>query len=72
MFLVCASDIENQRKGILVLFWGNDITPGKFRLSNTNKVAYRALAVRIVSIHFTGRDTLTGIVNVAKSLLIAR
>jgi hypothetical protein len=67
---VCASDIENQRKGIVWLFWVDNFEVDKFCSPDRTKDEFYLLPVRTVSIHFCGKDTL--IINIAKSLFMAR
>jgi hypothetical protein len=69
--LVCASDIENQRKGVVSVVWPESLVLfDKFRFRRTNKTMFSILPVRVVSIHFCAKDTIAR--NLAKAVVVAR
>jgi hypothetical protein len=70
MSLVCASDIENQRKGIIFVLWAENISFNKFRFKRTNRPNFFLAPVRVVSIHFCANDSI--LTHLAMSAFVAR
>jgi hypothetical protein len=68
--LVCATDIENQRKGIIYVIWTEKLSFKNMRFKNKSEMILSLLPIRIVSIHFCAKDTIAR--NLAKAVFVAR
>jgi hypothetical protein len=68
--LVCATDIENQRKGVIYVVWAEKPSFNNMRFRNKSKMMLSLLPIRIVSINFCAKDTIAS--NLLKAVFVAR
>jgi hypothetical protein len=68
--LVCATDIKNQRKGVIYVLWTENLSFKNIFFKNKSKMILSLLPIRIASIHFCAKDTIAR--NLAKAVFVAR
>jgi hypothetical protein len=67
---VCATDIENQRKGVVSVVWIEKLSFNNWGFRKKKKLVLFLLPVRVVSIHFCAKDIIAR--SLAKAVVVAR